>query len=123
MEQLEIFDNFKTNEFEQLSVENSFTYWYASDLAELLGYKNIRSLTNAINKAVTVLTNLNIAVFDNIINIERNIDGNKTTDYKLSRFACYLITMNADVKKQAVAEAQAYFATLAGETILCLLFL
>jgi DNA-damage-inducible protein D len=41
------------------------------------------------------------------------VDGKTTKDYKLSRFACYLVAMNGDVKKPAVAAAQAYFATLA----------
>ena len=114
MADLELFNNFNSSEFEKLSIENGFTYWWASDLANLLGYKNLSSLTNAINKAVTVITNLNIDVFDNIVQEHREINGEKIKDYRLSRFACYLITMNADVKKQAVSEAQAYFATLAG---------
>ena len=35
------------------------------------------------------------------------------SDYKLSRFACFLVSMNADIKKPRVAQAQAYFATIA----------
>ena len=40
--------------------------------------------------------------------------GSKTTrevtDYKLSRYACYLIAQNADSRKKVVALAQTYFA-------------
>ena len=31
-------------------------------------------------------------------------------DYKLSRYACYLIVQNADPKKEVVALGQTYFA-------------
>ncbi len=33
-------------------------------------------------------------------------------DYRLSKFACYLVAMNGDVKKKEVAKAQAYFITV-----------
>lgn len=113
MSQLEIFNIFEPSNFEKLSIENDFTYWWASDLVSLLGYKNLDSLTNSINKAITVLSNLKIPIFDNIVQKKHIVDGKEILDFHLSRFACYLIVMNADVKKQAVSEAQAYFATLA----------
>lgn len=34
----------------------------------------------------------------------------KINDYKLSRYACYLIVQNADSKKENVALGQTYFA-------------
>ena len=34
----------------------------------------------------------------------------KHVDYKLSRYACYLIVQNSDPKKQVVALGQTYFA-------------
>jgi len=103
-------DNFSENHFENYSKENGFTYWYASELMQFLGYANMKSFMNAINKAVSTCTTLEIPVFDNFIQIEQNGE----IDYKLSRFACYLVVMNADTKKIAVAQAQAYFANLAG---------
>ncbi len=38
------------------------------------------------------------------------IIGQVVSDYKLSRYACYLIAQNSDPKKEAVAVAQSYFA-------------
>lgn len=34
----------------------------------------------------------------------------KLIDYKLSRYACYLIVQNADSRKEAIALGQTYFA-------------
>ncbi len=113
-EQLELYNNFNPEKFEEKSIENGFTYWWASDLCNMLDYKNLTSLQNAINKAITVFSNLGIDIFENIIQVVRKIEGREEKDYKLSRFACYLIVMNADVKKQPVSIAQAYFASLAG---------
>jgi DNA-damage-inducible protein D len=42
--------------------------------------------------------------------MKRIVDGNAIDDIKLSRFACYMVAMNADIKKPVVARAQAYFA-------------
>ena len=94
--------------------ENGFRYWWASDLAGLLGYESgSTSFRKAIERAAATLTTLNVPVFDNIVQVERDLDGRKGSDYKLSRFACYLAAMNGDTKKEQVAKAQAYFVTWA----------
>ncbi|OFX49174.1 MAG: damage-inducible protein D [Bacteroidetes bacterium GWA2_30_7] len=115
MTQLEIFiKNFSGDNFEDYSHENGFTYWYASDLMNLLGYENMTSFQRAINKAMTTCNTLNIPILDNFFQEQRIIDNKSIMDFRLSRFACYLTVMNADSKKNAVAMAQSYFATLAG---------
>lgn len=117
--QLDIFHfDFSKENFESFARENGFTYWWASDLMVLLGYESETSFAKAINKAMTTCNTLNIPIpenFEQVLKIDEN-KKNKTSKYdtKLSRFACYLVVMNSDPKKAAVAKAQVYFATIAG---------
>ncbi len=115
MSDLTIFGgDFNEDHFETKSYENGFTFWLASELMELLGYDGWQSFQNPINKAMTTCTTLGIAVFDNFVQQPGTLHGKAINDVKLSRFACYLVVMNADSKKHPVAAAQAYFASLAG---------
>lgn len=95
--------------FEALSKTNGFRFWWASELATTLGYESLNGFRKAVERAMIALTSLNIPVFDNIIQEQRELDGKTVADYRLSRFACYLAAMNGDPKKPQVAQAQAYF--------------
>lgn len=115
MTQMQIFiENFSGENFENFSHENGFTFWYATDLMKMLDYENFHSFSKAVNKAMTTCNTLNINIIDNFLQERRIVDGKEISDFKLSRFACYLTVMNADNRKQGVAIAQAYFASLAG---------
>lgn len=99
--------------FESLCRVNGFMFWWASDLMTLLGYDDFKSFKKSIQKAMTVCMGIDVALGDNFLAEQREIDGKTIEDYKLSRFACYLTAMNGDVRKQEVARAQAYFVTYA----------
>lgn len=115
MSNLELFNNdFSSEMFEKESLENGFTYWYALKLMRFLGYESWASFQKAINKAMTTCNTLNIPIIENFVQVSVIVDGKSSLDFKLSRFACYLVVMNADSKKAPVAQAQAYFANLAG---------
>lgn len=115
MSDLELFGpDFTGDHFEESSQENGFTYWLASALMMQLGYESVASFGKAVNKAMTTCNTLNIPIMENFLQVEVLDGAKRTTDFKLSRFACYLVVMNADNKKPAVARAQAYFASLAG---------
>ena len=109
------FDDGDVN-FNDLAKENGFTYWSARDYMAMLGYESYTSFRRAINRAMTTCMTLDIEVAENFLQVNVTIDGKQEKDYRLSRFACYLVAMNADSKKLEVAQAQAFFAATA-ETI------
>ncbi|MBP2316948.1 BRO family protein [Azospirillum soli] len=114
MGQIELF-HFEAGKpsFEDYGMENGFRYWFARDLMGMLGYKDFGAFKKAINKAMAACAALNIDIQDNFVQINRVVDGTEVSDFKLSKFGCYLTAMNGDSKKPEVAAAQAYFITLA----------
>lgn len=105
------FDNNRPS-FESLGKDNGIHYWWASDLMRLLGYGDATHFKPILRAQKACLT-LNIPLDDNFIYTDRKSEKEVFKDYKLSRFACYLVAMNSDSSKPQVAAAQAYFAALA----------
>lgn len=99
--------------FDDLAKENGFRYWWASDLKHALGYDSEQAFHNVINRAIAACTSLKIDVLENFVHQKVERDGKLIADCRLSRFACYLVAMNGDPRKEQVAKAQAYFATIA----------
>jgi DNA-damage-inducible protein D len=100
-------------DFNALANENGFTYWYASTMMDILGYQSMDSFKRVIQRAISACTSLNIDILDNFVQEKREVNGRIISDYRLSRFACYLVAMNGDPKKTEVAKAQGYFAAIA----------
>lgn len=90
--------------------EDGIMYWWASWYGKVLGYKSLRTFKSPIQKAMQACATLNIETSENFIEAKRIENGKKIKDIKLTRFACYLIAMNADARKPIVARAQVYFA-------------
>lgn len=96
--------------FEQIGRPNGCTAWSALFVAKSLGYKTLASFQPVIKKAQQVLLALNIDITEHF-NQEFSVKkGRRVKDVRMSRFACYLAAMSADVKKLPVALAHAYFA-------------
>jgi len=96
--------------FEDFKNENGMIFWWASQFMVMLGYHDMKHFQKVIDRATKAFINLNIKHFENIIPEQREEKGESFQDFRLTRFACYLIAMNGDPKKPEVATAQAYFA-------------
>ena len=95
--------------------ENGKEYWEARELMKILEYTNWRNFEILINRSMKTVKNNNLNVnyhFDAVIKMIEIAKGakRKVKDYKLSRYACYLIAMNGDPRKKVIADAQNYFA-------------
>lgn len=106
--------------FEDFKNQNGITFWWASDLMLMLGYTDMSSFKKVIDRATRTFLTLNIPHYENIISVERDVDGKNVWDFKLTRFACYVIAMNGDPKKPQVAMAQAYFAEQTRKFEICI---
>lgn len=96
--------------FEDFRNENGITYWWASDLMNMLGYKDMKSFHKVLDRATKAFVSLSIPHYENIIPEMREVNGDLIQDFKLTRFACYITVMNGDPKREQVALAQSYFA-------------
>ena len=90
-------------------------YWYARELQQVLEYTEWRKFVGVIKKAINSCKTSNYVVSDHFVGADKMVDiGSNTSrnieDYKLSRYACYLIAQNGDSRKKVIALAQTYFA-------------
>lgn len=102
--------------FDGARKENGVEYWYARDLYPLLGYLRWENFETAIQRAKEACENSGGSVPDHFRDVTKLIIVGKNTeqeisDIKLTRYACYLITLNGDPRKTEIAFAQAYFVT------------
>lgn len=95
--------------------ENGIEFWYARELMTILEYNKWENFQKVINKAKNACENSGITMIDHFPDIRKTIQmpkgAEKTIlDYKLTRYACYLIAQNGDTRKKVIALAQTYFA-------------
>ena len=117
MNELDKKENYTNQTFEDIKHidENGVEFWYARELQSVLNYKEWRKFENVINKAKESCKNSDITVFEHFVDIDKTIKMPKGAtknirDYKLTRYACYLIAQNGDTRKKVIALAQTYFA-------------
>ena len=95
--------------------EDGTEYWEARELMQVLDYDKWRNFSQVIEKSKIACINSDQSVHDHFVDINKMIETGKgakrqVQEYKLSRYACYLIAQNGDTAKQAIALAQTYFA-------------
>lgn len=94
--------------------ENGGEYWLARELSEVLDYSEWRNFTKVIDKAMLACQNSGYNVSGNFVDANKivptGVSTKKVKDYRLSRYACYLIVQNGDPRKEVIALGQTYFA-------------
>ena len=95
--------------------EEGNEYWLARELQHVLDYSQWRRFEGVIDKAKISCKNSDLNVNEQFVNVGKLSKRSNNAiveipDYKLSRYACYLIAQNGDSRKKIIALAQTYFA-------------
>lgn len=95
--------------------ENGNEFWYARELQKALEYRKWENFSRVIDKAKLACQNSHVKISEQFPEVRKLIEHGKTgkqsiIDYQLTRYACYLIVMNGDPRKEIIAEGQTYFA-------------
>ena len=95
--------------------ENGEEFWYARELQKVLEYSQWRRFSETIERAKLACQNSGYNPADHFADVGKMVDigsgaEREIDDVILSRYACYLIVMNGDPRKEIISLGQTYFA-------------
>ena len=95
--------------------ENGAEFWYARELQTALEYTEWRNFEKSVKRAKEACLASGFVETDHFVDVNKMVNlgsgsQREITDIKLSRYACYLIVMNGDPRKEVIALGQTYFA-------------
>lgn len=109
--------NYTESLFESIRHVNEYEeeFWYARELQIALEYKEWRNFKKVLDKATISCNNSENNSSDHFVEVNKMVNvgsgaEREIDDYELSRYACYLIVQNGDVRKKVIALGQTYFA-------------
>lgn len=110
-------NNYTETLFESIRHTNEYgeDFWYARELQPILEYTKWDNFKKVINKAQEACANSGNNINSHFADVGKMVSigsgaVRKLDDYKLSRYACYLIVQNGNPKKKIIALGQTYFA-------------
>lgn len=108
--------SYNKNIFESIKHLNEYgqEFWYARELQRILEYTEWRNFNIIIDKAKEACKASGFPINDYFVDVNKivhlGVADRKIQDIVLSRYACYLIVMNGDPRKEVIALGQTYFA-------------
>ncbi|MBI3273946.1 MAG: DNA damage-inducible protein D [Candidatus Colwellbacteria bacterium] len=95
--------------------KNGIEYWFGRDLFPLFGYATWQAFDEVIRRAVRAALNSGQIVENHFSQLTKMVEigsGGKRAvkEWKLDRYACYLVAQNGDPAIPEIALAQTYFA-------------
>ena len=108
---------YSQNTFESIKHidENGVEFWYARELQKALEYTEYGKFLPVVEKAIEACRKTGFDEENHFAHVSEMVRigsgaERKMESYKLSRYACYLIVMNGDPRKEVIALGQTYFA-------------
>ena len=115
MKDLVLSDSYQS--FEQIKKidENGIEYWESRQLLPMLGYEKWEKAEDVVIRATRACMNSGEVVENHFHRMVKMVKigsdaVREIRDYKLDRYACYLVAQNGDSNKLEIASAQTYFA-------------
>jgi len=95
--------------------KNGQQYWKGREIHAVLGYPEWAKFERVIERSMVACSNTGVDANNHFARTSKKVSVGSGAmvnrgDYFLTRYACYLIAMNADSSKPEIATAQTYFA-------------
>ena len=95
--------------------DEGIEFWFARELSVVLDYIQWRNFQKVLERAILACKNSGQAIVEHFAEVSKTLEmpnnaSKKITDFKLTRYACYLIVQNGDPRKEVIALGQTYFA-------------
>lgn len=114
MEEINMYNEQVFEEIKHIN-EEGIEFWYARELQFVLQYTEWRNFLKIIEKAKTTCVTSENTLENHFVDVNKMVEIGSSAvreiqDIQLSRYACYLIVMNGDPRKEVIALGQTYFA-------------